>query len=341
MINGDIESTNEFALNFLTPAPLDNLQIYEFSGITDKGYSNYNAGFVTFRQAMTHGAQFQMDYTWGHAIGNGGTNQQYLVSSNSPYNINIDKASETFDHRQTFHAFGYYELPFGKGKAYLNNGVADRIIGGWHTAGIFTLYSGAPVCVLADGDWGSFFNETCATPSGAFPSYSPHNGVVGPGGFGVVNAFANPAAVLASLSHPLFSGVERNDADPLRTFPYWNLDFSLGKNVAVTERFKIVATADVFNLFNHVILQSPSSGRQSGSRERSRFRRYHGSAERCTTDAAWLASRVLGADRLNTAKSTGTALCRPLFCGRRRILRQFLAALARSRLASSGRPAWS
>jgi hypothetical protein len=259
MINGDIESTNDFALNFLTPVPLDNIQTEEFSGITDKGYSNYNAGFVTFRQAMTHGAQFQMDYTWGHAIGNGGTNQQYLVSSNSPYNINIDKASETFDHRQTFHAFGYYELPFGKGKAYLNNGVADRIVGGWHTAGIFTLYTGAPVCVLADGDWGSFFNETCATPSGAFPSYSPHNGVVGPGGFGVVNAFANPAAVLGSLSHPLFSGVERNDADPLRAFRYWNFDFSLGKNVAVTERFKIVATADVFNLFNHVILQNPSA----------------------------------------------------------------------------------
>ncbi|MGB7148106.1 MAG: hypothetical protein WBD45_03085, partial [Terriglobales bacterium] len=253
------ESTNDFALNFLTPAPLDNIQTEEFSGITDKGYSNYNAGFVTFRQAMTHGAQFQMDYTWGHAIGNGGTNQQYLVSSNSPYNINIDKASETFDHRQTFHAFGYYELPFGKGKAYLNNGVADRIVGGWHTAGIFTFYTGAPVCVLADGDWGSFFNETCATPSGAFPSYSPHNGVAGPGGFGVVNAFSNPAAVLGSLSHPLFSGVERNDADPLRTFPYWNFDFSLGKNVAVTERFKIVATADVFNLFNHVILQSPAA----------------------------------------------------------------------------------
>jgi hypothetical protein len=259
MINGDIESTNEFTLNFLTPAPLDNLQIYEFSGITDKGYSNYNAGFVTFRQAMTHGAQFQMDYTWGHAIGNGGTNQQYLVSSNSPYNINIDKASETFDHRQTFHAFGYYELPFGKGKAYLNSGVADRIVGGWHTAGIFTFYTGAPVCVLADGDWGSFFNETCATASGAYPSYTPHKGVAGPGGFGVVNAFANPTAVLGNLSHPLFSGVERNDADPLRTFPFWNFDFSLGKNVAVTERFKIVATADVFNIFNHVILQSPSS----------------------------------------------------------------------------------
>ena len=259
LINGDIESTNEFALNFLTPAPLDNLQIYEFSGITDKGYSNYNAGFVTFRQAMSHGAQFQMDYTWGHAIGNGGTNQQYLVSSNSPYNINIDKASETFDHRQTFHAFGYYELPFGKGKPYLNNGVADRIVGGWHTAGIFTFYTGAPVCVLADGDWGSFFNETCATASAPYPSYSPHNHVTGPQGFGVVNAFANPAAVYANLSHPLFSGVERNAADPLRTFPYWNFDFSLGKNVAVTERFKIVATADVFNLFNHVILQSPAA----------------------------------------------------------------------------------
>jgi hypothetical protein len=270
MIAGDLESTSEFGLNLLAPTPMDNLQIYEFAGVTDKGYSTYHAGFFKFQKAMSHGLQFQSDYTWSHAIGNGGTNQQYLVSDNSPYNINIDKASETFDHRQVFHLFGYYELPFGAGKSLAtgNNLVDKWIIGGWHTAGIFGAYTGGPECVLADGDYGSFFNETCAIPSTALSnSLSVHGGVQGSNGIGTLgapanggaalNAFANPAAVFATLSHPLMSVDNRVPFDQLHAWPYWNLDFSLGKNFAVTERVKVIFTADAFNIFNHVIFAQP------------------------------------------------------------------------------------
>jgi hypothetical protein len=42
------------------------------------------------------------------------------------------------------------------------------------------------------------------------------------------------------------------------SFPYWNVDFSLGKRVPVTERVGLVFTADAFNIFNHVVLNNPS-----------------------------------------------------------------------------------
>jgi len=270
MIAGDLESTSEFGLNLLAPTPMDNLQIYEFSGVTDKGYSNYNAGFVTFRKSMSHGLQFQADYTWSHAIGNGGTNQQYLVSDNSPYNINLDKSTETFDHRNVFHFSWYYEMPFGRGKSFASgNNFLDRwIIGGWHTAGIFTYYTGGPFCVLADGDYGSFFNETCAIASGPLPNMSLHSGVDGSNGVGILgdpanggaglNAFANPSAVFSSLSRPLMSVDNRVPFDELHAWPYWDLDMSLGKTLAVTERVKLVLTADAFNLFNNTIQGIPN-----------------------------------------------------------------------------------
>jgi carboxypeptidase family protein len=256
-IRGDLNSVTEFALNFLTPSFIDNMQILEFAGNTDRGFSNYNAGFVSFRKNMSHGLQFQADWTWSHAIGNGGTNQQYLVSSNSPYNINLDRASETFDHRHIFHISSYYELPFGKGRTFaLGNNVANRIIGGWHMSGIWTYYTGGPFCAGADGNYGSFFNVDCGIPSGSLPSLSLHSGVAGSASG--LSAFANPGAVFSSLSRPLLSVDGRVPFDQFSAFPYWNLDFSVGKNLAVTERFRMVLTADAFNLFNHVIFKTPS-----------------------------------------------------------------------------------
>jgi len=40
--------------------------------------------------------------------------------------------------------------------------------------------------------------------------------------------------------------------------PSWNVDFSLGKNIVVTERYHLVFSAQMFNLFNHVLYNQPS-----------------------------------------------------------------------------------
>src|SRR5579885_2535158 len=113
LFNGDLGSFAEFEANFDAPLFVDNMQILEFAGVTSQGYSNYNAGFLVFRKAFSHGLQFQADWTWSHAIGNQGFNQQYVYSSNSPYDLNIDRASEVFDRRHVFTFLWYYDLPFG------------------------------------------------------------------------------------------------------------------------------------------------------------------------------------------------------------------------------------
>jgi len=247
----DLNSFGTFEVNFLTPQFLDNMQVFEFAGITDHGYSNYNAGFLSLKKAFSQGLQFQFNWTWSHAIGNGGTNQQYLVSSNSPYNINLDKSSETFDHRHVINTTWYYELPFGKGKRFgTDSGILDRIIGGWSTAGIFSYYTGAPECVNAVGNYGSFFTNDCAF--GNVPKMSKHTLADGS-----VNGFADPAAVSSGLQYPQLSVNTKIPFDELRAFPYWNIDFGLTKTLAVTERFKIVLGADALNIFNHTVLANP------------------------------------------------------------------------------------
>ncbi len=245
--------------------PTSNNQMFEAATVTDGGFSNYDAGIVTLRKAMSHGLQFQVNYTWSHAIGNQGTNQQYIYSSNSPYNYALDKSSEAFDHRNTLTAFWYYDLPFGKGKSFATgNDFLDKwVVGGWNTSGIFNAYSGAPVCPTnEDGNYGSFFEEQCAIAPSGFPGFSRHNNVTGSDGIGTsgtINAFANPAAVYNSLQYPLLSVNSQIPHDELRIFPYWNLDFSLGKRIPITERVNMALTADAFNVFNHTVLNTPGS----------------------------------------------------------------------------------
>ena len=242
--------------------PTSNNQIFEFATTTDAGYSNYNAGIVTLRKALSQGLQFQFNYTWSHAIGNQSQNQQYDYSSESPYHLNLDKSSEVFDHRQTVTAFWYYELPFGEGKTFsTSNRVLDRIVGGWNLSGIYNFFTGSPLCVGAIGNYGSFFDEDCAIAPKGFPSFSRHNNVTGSGGIGVtgnVNAFADPAAVYNSLQYPLLSQTLQIPHDQLHNFPFWNVDLSLQKKIPVTERIGLVLSGDAFNVFNHVTLLQPS-----------------------------------------------------------------------------------
>jgi hypothetical protein len=66
------------------------------------------------------------------------------------------------------------------------------------------------------------------------------------------------AKVYKSLSRPLLSTDGQQDFDELRLFPIWNVDFSIGKNIVATERFKLVFSTDFFNLFNHPELGTTS-----------------------------------------------------------------------------------
>src|SRR5207244_1730221 len=107
--------------------------------------SNYNALEIELRRRFSHGLQFQGDYTWSKAMGDAvdaqGNNQSDLVNRLSlrfPKNADYRRSGQ--DQTQRFVANGIYELPFGKGKAFLNssNWVVDRLVGGFTMGAIVT-----------------------------------------------------------------------------------------------------------------------------------------------------------------------------------------------------------
>ena len=102
--------------------------------------SRYNSMQLELRKRLSHGFQFQANYTFG---------SEYLFerfSFRRPY----AKRRDVGDEGGVAHAFKtnwVYELPFGQNRRFFSgvNTLVDRIIGGWEFDGIATIQSGRQV----------------------------------------------------------------------------------------------------------------------------------------------------------------------------------------------------
>ena len=89
---------------------------------SDIGASTYHALMLSLDRRFTSGLSFQTRYTWSHSINDGSVGGG---ESNGPENVNClrcDKGPSVFDIRHNFTANAVYELPFGAGKRFLNEG---------------------------------------------------------------------------------------------------------------------------------------------------------------------------------------------------------------------------
>jgi len=110
------------------------------------GFSNYNSLQMDFRQQAWHGWTFDANYTFGKTLGIGST-RDYTGGAQNLYtlrNIARGYGPTAFDIRHVVHFTSTYDLPFGKGKQFLNsNSLVSSILGNWTVGSIMTIQSGA------------------------------------------------------------------------------------------------------------------------------------------------------------------------------------------------------
>ncbi len=105
--------------------------------LTAAGYSNFNALEVEFRQQNWHGMHFNANYTWSRSLG---MSTQYTLR-----NLALGYGPTPSDIHHVIHVIGTYDLPFGKGKNFLNgNAWLDRAVGGWTLGTTNAFQTGAP-----------------------------------------------------------------------------------------------------------------------------------------------------------------------------------------------------
>lgn len=119
-------------------------------GSLNNGISNYNALEAQMTKRMANGLEFNVNYTWSHFLDDqdssgwgsrgGYQNYQNALDTNSNY------SNSNFDIRNMFKGQAIYQLPFGRGRMFLNNNLLlDEAIGGWQASGTFVVQGGNPI----------------------------------------------------------------------------------------------------------------------------------------------------------------------------------------------------
>lgn len=179
-------------------------------------------------------------------------------------NKNLDRAIAADDITHMLNLAASYELPFGKGRKFLNSSrAANAIIGGWRLTSNFNAQGGLPLSI------GGPCNELTCRPN-----------TVGDGRFSgsrskqdKINQWMNPAGF-----EPVF-GNDQNfwaNYDPnddrawrfgtagarlpwLRTPGFWNVDTALAKQFHFSEQKYLEFRWEVFNALNHQNLGFPDN----------------------------------------------------------------------------------
>ena len=124
--------------------------------ITNQGSSNYAALETALRQRLVKGLQYQVSYTWSHAIDNQSDLLEgvrfgpdrldvTLATFTRALDPGLDRGSANFDQRHNLVLNWIWDIPAPRSHW-------DRIFGGWSVSGIGAHRSGFPVTAIASRD---------------------------------------------------------------------------------------------------------------------------------------------------------------------------------------------
>ena len=247
-----------------SPSPTGNSAFYQAALNRSIANSNYNGLQATVTKRFSRGFQIQTAYTWAHAIDDGADPLDAAAGDRSfprnSYNLAAERGNSDFDLRHRLSINYTWELPFGRERTYLAQGVLGRILEGFQLSGITSFQTGHPYDIFGTRDSqhtglsdraqliGNTSDFAGCTLSGA-PLYE---GVPGQTITGVSYcAFANPDYNTASnLGRNSFYGPR-----------YSNFDMALAKKTSITERVKLETRFELFNIFNHPQFYQPGNTR--------------------------------------------------------------------------------
>ncbi len=110
------------------------------------GHSTYHAAILKLKRRLSSGMTFQTSYVFSKILTD---SDSYWPGSFAAdfYNRGLEKSIGQYDVTHNFKMSIVYDLPFGKGKPWLNHGAGAFVLGGWRLSGIAGYSSGQPIGV--------------------------------------------------------------------------------------------------------------------------------------------------------------------------------------------------
>jgi len=131
----------------------------EFSRIQEvdgSGKSSYNALSAKAQRRFSQGFTYMVGYTWARSIDTASGIRNHAGDTLFPQNsycISCERGLSSFHVAHRMVTSALYELPFGKGRRFMNTGgIANAVLGGWEVGSIITLQSGFPITVTSGRD---------------------------------------------------------------------------------------------------------------------------------------------------------------------------------------------
>lgn len=229
--------------------------------------TSYNALQIKAEKRFTHGLQFLAHYTFSRSY-----NYNYDNYANDP---RVAWGPDDTNRNHVFIANVVYELPFGKGKAFMSSGgrAQDLIFGGWMLSST-TNWSGGTAFTPSYGECGQDQDANVCRPdvgTGSFKLGAQRDPATGTfTWFTPIPALAisaPPGTDFCRVARPSGNGFARPACGTIGNFPRDSLrgphvfttDMSLSKSFGITERVRGGFRVDAFNVFNHVVLGNPGN----------------------------------------------------------------------------------
>ena len=238
-----------------------------FQLFANDAYSHYHSLQTSLTRRWNAG-YFQGAYTFSKSTdATSSGNTAFNTAFNDESTLAASRGLSDFDRPHRLSVSYRYDLPFYKGAT----GWSEKLLGGWAVSGITIFQSGTPFSVTDSGAGTAFLGAgfTPGTLSGSLAGGSTLASAVTTGdihrridGYLNLTAFATAPQLypVQCLTDPNFCTTDFGTLgrNVFRGPRQQNWDFSLIKNLTLTERQTLRFTIDFFNIWNHANFGNPT-----------------------------------------------------------------------------------
>lgn len=213
------------------------------------GNSSYHGVNFKYEKRFSDGLNLLANYTFSKFIDDVPAAQEIGATPGiqNYYDRRAEKALSGNDVRNRFAFSSVYELPWGKGRKFLNQGPAALALGGWNIGAILTLQQGSPFGLTTQVNTLNAFSGGQRVNILRDPAL--------PAGERTVQRYFDTSAVEAP---PQFTFGNANRS--ILTGPGMaNLNLSLLKNFKFGETWNLRVSLEAFNALNHTNFQEPGT----------------------------------------------------------------------------------
>ncbi|HEY2858445.1 MAG TPA: TonB-dependent receptor [Terracidiphilus sp.] len=271
---------------------------FNIVNVANEGIGRYDSLQTKLEHKFANGFYMLAGYTWAHclddAFGPIGQSQYGGFRNVSLLGFRYDYGDCTQNVANRFTLTPQYQLPFGKGKPFLNHGAfANEIAGGWTTSLTFQAQSGNPVFLTSTNQGSSYpirISDPYSPGGSANPATQPNFNCAAK--THTIQQWFNPCAFknppqAGPVTDPSTNEIDEAIAGTIPFGPrgrqavygpgFNKLDASLFKSFAIpVHESSLEFRADAFNVLNHPSFGNPGTNLVGSSNQSINSTRFSG-----------------------------------------------------------------